>query len=153
LWLGNSAFEQLTEKATEAAMKNSRLFEGKTIRAQGPRPGTGHDEKKYRPCPECEKLMLRRHYGRRSGIVIDVCRKHGIWFDSEELPRILDWIRRGGLAQADAEQAREKERAERLERARLPSGSHAVGMGESEKSDRGLFDTAVAGIVSWLTGF
>jgi Zn-finger nucleic acid-binding protein len=153
LWLGNAAFEQLTEKATEAAMQKSRLFEAKAIRAFTPMNGTGHEEKKYRPCPECGSLMLRRHYGRRSGIVIDVCQKHGIWFDSEELPRILDWIRQGGLAQAEAERAQEKERAKRLESTRRPSGSTAMGMGGSDDSERGLLDTAVDTFVSWLTGF
>ena len=37
--------------------------------------------------------------------VIDVCGRHGIWLDADELPRILDWIHAGGLARANEELA------------------------------------------------
>lgn len=45
--------------------------------------------------------MHRRNYGFRqgrggSGIVIESCRTHGVWFDPAELTGILNWIRRGG---------------------------------------------------------
>jgi len=40
---------------------------------------------------------VRRNFGRLSGVIIDVCRNHGVWFDDDELSRILDWTRRGGL--------------------------------------------------------
>ena len=40
--------------------------------------------------------MTRRNYGRDSGVILDMCREHGIWFDAEELARILVWIRAGG---------------------------------------------------------
>ena len=82
---------------------------------------TADERPRYRPCPECSVFLLRHHYGRRGGIVIDVCRKHGIWFDAEELPRILDWIRRGGLAQAQAELDREAELTRRRKSTRPPS--------------------------------
>jgi hypothetical protein len=42
--------------------------------------------------------MNRRQYARGSGIIIDVCRKQGMWFDAEELAAVLDWISRGGLS-------------------------------------------------------
>ncbi len=100
LWLGNSAFDRLAEQATEASEKQEQVFAERPVRAMAPREESASGERtRYRPCPECGTLMQRRHYGRRSGIVIDACREHGIWFDAEELPRILDWIRRGGLAQ------------------------------------------------------
>jgi len=38
------------------------------------------------------------------GVIIDRCRQHGIWFDDEELQRILQWIREGGLRNAVAQQ-------------------------------------------------
>ena len=40
--------------------------------------------------------MHRRNYGRRSGVLVDTCRSHGIWFDPEELEAVLRWIRSGG---------------------------------------------------------
>ncbi len=71
----------------------------------------------YRPCAACGALMNRRNYGRRSGVILDVCTEHGIWFDSDELQRLLRWIRDGGEEKAQAllaEQARAAARQEKL---------------------------------------
>jgi Zn-finger nucleic acid-binding protein len=61
----------------------------------------------YRACPACERLMQRRNWGLKSGVLVDVCSAHGTWFDSDELARILGWVRDGGLEiarrQAEAE--------------------------------------------------
>src|SRR6266850_2694400 len=62
---------------------------------------------KYVPCPECSQLMNRINFARCSGVIIDLCKKHGIWFDSDELSRIVEFIRGGGL-----ELSRSKEKAE-----------------------------------------
>lgn len=48
--------------------------------------------------------MNRRNYGRRSGVIVDVCTEHGVWFDFGELSRILAWIRDGGLAHAQQQE-------------------------------------------------
>ena len=40
-----------------------------------------------------------------SGVVVDICKGHGTWFDREELSRIVEFIRGGGR---DAARAREK---------------------------------------------
>jgi Zn-finger nucleic acid-binding protein len=61
----------------------------------------------YVPCPECRQLMNRNNFARSSGVIIDVCKQHGIWFDAEELPKIIEFIRVGGL-----EHARRKEKLE-----------------------------------------
>jgi Zn-finger nucleic acid-binding protein len=61
----------------------------------------------YVPCPDCKQLMNRNNFARSSGVIIDICRQHGIWFDSEELPKIIEFIRVGGL-----EHARRKEELE-----------------------------------------
>ena len=41
-------------------------------------------------------LMNRVNFGRRSGVVIDQCIKHGIWLDSGELTHLLEWKKAGG---------------------------------------------------------
>jgi len=41
--------------------------------------------------------MLRRNFGGQSGIIVDVCAVHGVWFDRGELPRVLEFVERGGL--------------------------------------------------------
>jgi len=68
----------------------------------------------YLPCPACSKLMNRQNYARFSGILIDVCREHGIWYDAGELNQILEFISHGGLVEArKKETERAKEDAQR----------------------------------------
>jgi len=62
------------------------------------------DEIRYLRCPECATLMNRVNFAGRSGVIIDVCRGHGTWFDRDELRHIVEFIRAGGL-----EEARERE--------------------------------------------
>ncbi len=65
----------------------------------------------YLPCPTCQSLMTPQNYARSSGIIIDVCKHHGIWFDAGELNQILEFVARGGLVAArkkEAERAREE---------------------------------------------
>jgi hypothetical protein len=51
--------------------------------------------------------MNRSNIARASGVIIYVCKNHGVWFDSEELPRIIEFIQKGGM-----EIARQRERNE-----------------------------------------
>ncbi len=70
---------------------------------------------KYVPCPDCEQLMNRSNFARSSGVIIDLCKQHGVWFDRDELPKIIEFIDGGGLARS-----REKEKiALQEERGRL----------------------------------
>lgn len=62
---------------------------------------------RYVPCPDCRQLMNRNNFARSSGVVIDICKQHGVWFDAEELPRIIEFILQGGL-----DHARQKEKLE-----------------------------------------
>jgi Zn-finger nucleic acid-binding protein len=74
---------------------------------------------RYRPCPSCGILMNRSLQGKRSGVVVDRCRDHGVWLDAGELRQLLEWARAGG-AQLDA-QRREQQAAEEQERRPLVS--------------------------------
>ena len=75
----------------------------------------------YVPCPECHQLMNRSNFARSSGVIIDLCKEHGAWFDAGELPKIVDFINNGGLARArekeliDLQAERDKVREERRE--------------------------------------
>ena len=70
---------------------------------------------KYVPCPRCSQLMNRINFARCSGVIVDVCKGHGTWFDRDELSRIVAFIREGGL-----EASRNREKAElQAERRRL----------------------------------
>lgn len=43
-------------------------------------------------CPECGNVMTRRVYGSFSGILIDICERHGVWLDDNELRAIMRHI-------------------------------------------------------------
>lgn len=60
---------------------------------------------RYVPCPTCQQLMNRSNFAKISGIIIDSCKNHGVWFDANELPTIIEFIRKGGL-----EYSRQKEK-------------------------------------------
>lgn len=64
------------------------------------------DASSYVPCPVCRKLMNRLNFARVSGVIIDACRGHGLWFDRDELALIVRFVKEGGL-----ERAREHEKA------------------------------------------
>jgi Zn-finger nucleic acid-binding protein len=69
---------------------------------------------RYLPCPKCTNLMNRINFARCSGVIVDVCKGHGTWFDRDELRRIVGFIRGGGL---DAARNREKREIEEERRA------------------------------------
>src|SRR5215472_11796 len=51
----------------------------------------------YVRCPVCNTMMERTNFGRRSGVIVDVCRPHGTWFDAGELAAALEFVAYGGL--------------------------------------------------------
>lgn len=67
----------------------------------------------YRRCPVCKKHMQRKNYGRRSGVIMDVCADHGVWLDPGELRQIMEWVGAGGMTRAHQ---LKRERQERLAR-------------------------------------
>ncbi len=96
LWLGHRIFE-LLETASERALEPLGEVEAAPVTDVAALDGTSF----YRACPQCSKLMHRRNYGRKSGVIVDVCQQDGIWFDRGELDRILAWRRDGGALRAE----------------------------------------------------
>jgi Zn-finger nucleic acid-binding protein len=90
-----------------------------------PANSSGTAKVNYVPCPECSQLMNRLNFARCSGVIVDVCKQHGTWFDRDELSRIIEFIRGGGL---NASRAKEKveiaEERERLRQERLALDMH-----------------------------
>ena len=66
--------------------------------------------------------MHRVNFAGCSGVIIDWCREHGSWFDSNELQQVVRFIQAGGMKKA---REREKEKIQdemsrlRLEQAQL----------------------------------
>lgn len=108
LWLRADAFERVAADAEQQAA---------VLRFQSSAPAVaaGEERVRYLPCPECGTVMNRTNFQRISGVILDQCRSHGAWFDRDELRRIVEFIRGGGL---DLARRRERERLEE-ERRRL----------------------------------
>ncbi len=51
----------------------------------------------YVPCPVCKQLMNRSNFAHASGVIIDTCKQHGVWFDADELPRVVKFVQKGGM--------------------------------------------------------
>jgi Zn-finger nucleic acid-binding protein len=78
---------------------------------------------KYVPCPVCKSLMNRKNFGGTSGVVVDVCKPHGTWFDLGELPRVLSFVEQGGLARERQRHADEAAEARRRAAAEATAAS------------------------------
>jgi len=81
----------------------------------------------YLRCPVCRTIMNRKNFVRVSGVIVDVCRPHGIWFDAGEMEKIMDFMARGGLrkareAEREIEKDEELQQKLRRERTRYESG-------------------------------
>ena len=156
LWVGLAAFESLLARARETTKTEMLL----PLEAR-PRPATvqGQRGRMYRKCIECGELMSRRNYGRVSGVIIDICPNHGIWFDADELDAVLRWVQQGGEgATRDAEERErdyQRRLARRVEMPERPTVGSVAGAGivmppssSSSSVGTGLVETLVDLIAS-----
>jgi Zn-finger nucleic acid-binding protein len=147
LWLDVSSFEKIC-----ADREQQSAVLGVASQASG---GAAPETSKvnYVPCPECSQLMNRMNFARCSGVIVDVCKNHGTWFDRDELSRIIEFIRDGGL---NASRAKEKieiaEQRERLRQEQLAASLNgSVRLGITDDDDRRLNGIASArGLLKFL---
>jgi Zn-finger nucleic acid-binding protein len=106
----------------------------------------------YVPCPECALLMNRVNFARCSGVIVDICKQHGTWFDCDELSRIVEFIQEGGL---NASRAKEKieiaEQRERLRQEQLTAslrGPARLGITDDEQRLTGI--ASARGLLKFL---
>jgi Zn-finger nucleic acid-binding protein len=92
------------------------------------------DPVRYVKCPECRELMLRKNFGGASGVIVDVCQKHGVWFDRGELPRVLSFVEAGGLVLARRREEEEAKRRVSDERVTAILSPAPAGGGVSEET-------------------
>lgn len=159
LFLKREAFEAVTKDADTRA--KVRLAEPPVEAVQtapvapGKRASGAFPAVKYRSCPSCAKLMNRSNYGGGSGIVLDACRDHGLWFDRGELAAIVAFLEKGGW---DRIRAREREKlSEEVRNLQIKRDfSRSVGMPTSDwdRNQQGLDALGgIAGLLSALAGW
>ena len=75
-----------------------------------------------RNCPHCNLVMGKKNYKRFSGVIMDVCRFHGLFLDAQELEKIQLFIATGGAEKERRVAKEEKIRAQKAaERAKKRS--------------------------------
>lgn len=114
LWLDAGAVDRIVQKRSQQAIQPLREMGAPQGDLQHRAPaGPPPQRRMYLGCPDCSTVMNRVNFARRSGIILDVCRAHGTWFDADELPRVVEFVLRGGVEEAqkkDLEQARDEAR-------------------------------------------
>lgn len=146
LWVEVVAFEKIcADREQQAAVLG------------GASPAPPHEllpeqKVRYVPCPQCGQLMNRINFAKCSGVIVDVCKGHGTWFDRDELSAIVEFIRGGGL-----EVARQKEKNElefqrqqlRMEEMRAANRATSVEIYRAEE-DRLSGLSAAGGLLKFL---
>jgi Zn-finger nucleic acid-binding protein len=90
IWIDAPALEAIcADRERESAVLTTKL--------PPPLPNKPGTDRMYINCPQCNQLMNRLNYARCSGVVVDICKQHGVWLDHDELHRIVLFIRAGGL--------------------------------------------------------
>ena len=139
VWMDAKTFETIcADRERQSAVLG--FLDGRRIHTQ---PLT---KVNYVPCPDCDQLMNRSNFAKASGVIVDICKKHGVWFDMDELPAIIEFIQKGGM-----EIARQRERNEiELERSKLRDEQQRLAM-QANRSGGGFFeDPANAGTRSFV---
>jgi Zn-finger nucleic acid-binding protein len=120
LWLDRPVFEQLgASRERQGALLGALPSPAEPVAAT-------LEPVRYRPCPACNQRMNRVNYAKRSGVVLDVCKAHGLWFDPNELRRVLAFVADGGLDRArelEIEELKEAKREVAIQNPLHPSSS------------------------------
>lgn len=106
LWIDVSSFEFICSNAEARQAATGLLV---------PSPVPLDPTVRYLKCPQCQNLMNRMNYASRSGIVINICRAHGVWLDRNEMRQIVEFISAGGLDRARRVETEELQEARRAD--------------------------------------
>jgi Zn-finger nucleic acid-binding protein len=123
VWIDAVAFEKLIKSRDEQAAVLSGGGPYLEVEAYA-RSTSALEVPRYLPCPECAQLMNRKNFGGNSGVIVDICKAHGTWFDRDELGRIVQFVMKGGLDQSrrrELEQLEQRLKAKRAEIASAPT--------------------------------
>ncbi len=110
VFLDRTAVERVV---TDRRQARADALLGALTRSDAP-PTAADPKRMYVKCPTCKAVMNRKQFALGARTIVDVCRTHGTFFDAGELPRIIDFVQRGGLEQAERQEIdRLREQAKR----------------------------------------
>jgi Zn-finger nucleic acid-binding protein len=141
----NETFDKMQERSDRVIFPTGGGQRGKVEQESAVR---------YVRCPVCLNMMNRTNFARISGVIIDSCRGHGIWFDPDEMEKIMDFIARGGLQKSkavDIDRLKDEEKLVRLRSGQSGNNSAVLStsLGGFGRSKGGL---DVLDVVRWVFG-
>lgn len=146
LWLDVTTFEKLCANREQQSVVLGAASVAPT--------DSVHETNKVRyvPCPDCAQLMNRINFARCSGVIVDTCKGHGLWFDRDELSRIVEFIRGGGLEAARVREKQEiQEERQRLWQEQMaPDRRSTLHMKHDDDDDRLAGIASVKGLLKFL---
>ena len=149
LWLEVGAFEKI---CADREQQSAVLGVASPMPARQPLSIDALPKIRYGPCPQCGQLMNRINFARCSGVVVDVCRGHGTWFDRDELREIVEFIRGGGLDLSRQKEKREIEyQRDQLRTEQLLTGPRSEVFGRFYSEDERINGLSAArGLLKFL---
>jgi len=94
LWMDHDSFQLVCDRIERQTLEQGYKFpDAKAAVAEKSR-------RAYIRCPECGVIMTPKNFAKCSGIIIDCCRKHGNWFDWQELHQVAAFIQKGGMSKS-----------------------------------------------------
>ena len=96
------AAQEIEEPSSWPSMSNSKMGQsqiGQPLPKRPPQRRRNSPQSKvstpfnaaYRRCPHCKDMMNRNNY-LKSGIIVDVCRKHGVYLDDGEFDDLHQFV-------------------------------------------------------------
>jgi Zn-finger nucleic acid-binding protein len=150
LWVEVAAFEKICADREEqsAVLGTASPMPGRQA------PSANTESVRYAPCPQCGQLMNRINFARCSGVIVDICKGHGTWFDRDELSSIVQFIRSGGLEVSRQKEKNELEfQREQLRTDQILAGSRADLLGPPHTDEDRIGGlSAASGLLKFLIG-
>ena len=91
-WFDGDELEHVVDLTTRGISREEAGSRRRTLPNLPP-----EDTVRYLACVRCGERMARRQVAPRTGLIVDICRAHGVWFDGGELEAFETWVRAGGL--------------------------------------------------------
>ncbi len=152
LWVEVAAFEKICADREEQSAVLGTASPSPSPSHQA--PSADMEKIRYVPCPQCSQLMNRINFARCSGVIVDICKGHGTWFDPDELSGIVQFIRSGGLEVSRQKEKHELEfQREQLRTEQLMAANRATSLGRyALEEDRISGLSAAGGLLKFLIG-
>ncbi len=148
VWLGPQTYRHLVRQAQDEESRAGFRLPPPVIKSAGSTNGDSGKRRTYLPCPVCQSLMVRQRFA--FGVVVDLCKHHGIWFDADELTSILDAVRAGGIAAEEVERQSILPRDARFQEHEAQGQALPLLLDEPSSHDDALLPLVIGGAMGFL---